>query len=58
MKVKVTGPYQVVHEDKAYTEGDTFEAPDADAQQWVTAGYVLEVKASNKAATSKSTSKK
>lgn len=45
MKVKVTGPYQVVHEEKVYTEGDTIDAPDVDAQEWVTAGYVEEVKA-------------
>jgi hypothetical protein len=44
VKVKVTGPYQVVHDDKRYVEGDEFDAPDGDAQRWVTAGYVEQVR--------------
>ncbi len=46
MKVKVTGPYQIVHDGKTYVEGDTVEAQDVDAAQWVTAGYAQEVKPS------------
>lgn len=42
MKVKVTGPYQIVHEGKVYTDGDTVEARDAEAQSWVSAGYAEE----------------
>ncbi len=48
MKVKVTGPYQVVHEGKTYTEGDTIDAHDTDAQVWVSAGYAEKVKSSGK----------
>ncbi len=50
MKVKVTGPYQVVHEGKTYTEGDTIDAHDVDAQVWVNAGYAEKVKSSGKSA--------
>ncbi len=50
MKVKVTGPYQVVHEGKTYTEGDTIDAHDVDAQAWVNAGYAEKVKSSGKSA--------
>lgn len=43
MKVKVTGPYQVAHEGKVYTEGDTLEVPEPQARQWISAEYVEEV---------------
>ena len=74
MKVRVVGTYQVVHEGKQYLEGDEIDAPDGDAQQWVTAGIAEPVKsgakaqdsadnkaqdsAANKAATSRSSDKK
>jgi len=44
MKVRVVGPYQVVHEDKQYLEGDEFDVSDGDAQPWVNAGYVEQVR--------------
>lgn len=58
MKVKVTGPYQVNHDGKNYVAGDTFEAHDTDAQAWVDAGYVEEVKASSSSKTSSKKSSK
>lgn len=39
MKVKVLGTYQIRHDGETYTAGDTVDAPDAEAQQWVDAGY-------------------
>lgn len=42
MKVKVIGTYQVFHDGEAYTEGDTIDAPDAVAQQWIDSGYAEE----------------
>lgn len=54
MKVKVVSPYQVVHEGKTYTEGDTVDAPEAEANEWLTAGYVEETKSDSKAQSSSS----
>lgn len=54
MKVKVSDVYQVVHDGNVYVNGDTFEAPKSEAEMWLAAGYVEEVKASpTKAAASK-----
>lgn len=57
MKVKVTGSYQIVHEGKRYTEGDTLDAPDGEAQQWVNAGYAEKVERKAEKAQSKSDNK-
>lgn len=52
MKVKVVGTSQVVHDGKVYTEGDVFDAPAGDVEQWVSRGYVekVESKSAEKAA--------
>lgn len=58
MKVKVVGPYQIVHEEKVYTEGDVIDAHDVDAKAWVVSGLAEEVKASHKAVSPKASGKK
>ena len=44
MKVRVVGPYQVNHDGKNRVKGDEFDAPKGDAEQWISRGYVEEVK--------------
>lgn len=43
MKFRVTGPYQIVHGDKAYVEGDVVEVSESDAAPWLARGYVEKV---------------
>jgi hypothetical protein len=58
MKVKVTGGWSLGLEDqeRRYSDGETFDAPDELAEQWIAAGQAVAVKAmsgsANKAVTS------
>lgn len=60
MKVKVTGGWSLGLEDqqKRYTDGEVFDAPDEVAQQWIANGQAVAVKAvvasANKAVASSS----
>lgn len=52
MKGRVQGTYQVVHEGKAYTEGDVVDAPESLIREWISRGYMIdeeEAKAREKA---------
>jgi hypothetical protein len=56
MKVKVNDGYQVFDDDnKRHTGGDTLEVSDAQANDWIRAGYVT--KARETSAPKKTTSK-
>lgn len=56
MKARVVGTYQVVHDGKRYVEGDEFDAPEGDVQQWTTAGWVEQVRERKASAAEKSQS--
>lgn len=57
MKVRVNDNTQIAHGDKLHKGGTTFDAPEADAREWITAGYATEVKSTSKTTASKTTAK-
>lgn len=44
VEVKVSAPFQVVLEGKAYAPGETLEAPPSVATQWIAYGWVAPAK--------------
>lgn len=57
MKVRVRAGWQVNHDGKNLTDGEEFNANDADAKRWIEAGYVEPVE-EKKSSGSKSTAAK
>lgn len=49
MRVKVREGWQVAHEDKVYQGGESFNAPNIDAEAWIAAGYAEKASEAKKA---------
>lgn len=52
-RAKVIQGWQIAHGSKLYTGGQVFDAPEADVDRWVVAGWAAKVKAEKAKAESK-----
>lgn len=48
MTVTVTPPYQVVHQGRAYTGGDTLDVDEGTARRWIARGWAAPAKGKSK----------